>query len=297
LYNIPFRHIHLFDFAEKRSPLRPGGLNRGPNLFDRLEEQGVRAWVSDPERTEEDNLAGLRRRIAREGEAIDFAFLYWPGLDGLMHAVGNDAPEVGERLKRYEQWIAELMRVAESHYDEVRLYVFSDHGMANCEELLDLRRVIEAVPGLRMGRDYVVVYDSTMARFWFLNEQARPKIELALAAVKQGRVLDDAELKRLRCLFPDRYFGELFFLVREGVLIVPSHMGARPLRAMHGYHPEERHSFAAILTNQAGHLEELRAIPDLHDVMLREALRAQIANHAPATLAVTEQTSVNIGSR
>ena len=37
LYNIPFKYIHLFDFTEKKSPLKPGGMNRGPNIFDVLE--------------------------------------------------------------------------------------------------------------------------------------------------------------------------------------------------------------------------------------------------------------------
>src|SRR5262249_16005953 len=37
LYNIPFHHISLFDFSEKKSPLQPRGMNRGPNIFDYLE--------------------------------------------------------------------------------------------------------------------------------------------------------------------------------------------------------------------------------------------------------------------
>ena len=51
-------------------------------------------------------------------------------------------------------------------------------------------------------------------------------------------------------LFPDAAFGELIFLVKEGILIVPSDMGERPIRAMHGYHPSEPQSYAALLTNQ-----------------------------------------------
>src|SRR5687767_4209279 len=52
LYNIPFRHISLFDFTEKKSPLKPGGMNRGPNIFDFLELQEISYHVSDPERSE-----------------------------------------------------------------------------------------------------------------------------------------------------------------------------------------------------------------------------------------------------
>jgi hypothetical protein len=39
LYNIPFRHISLFDFTEKKNPLEPGGMNRGPNIFDFLNHE------------------------------------------------------------------------------------------------------------------------------------------------------------------------------------------------------------------------------------------------------------------
>ena len=95
-----------------------------------------------------------------------------------------------------------------------------------------------------MAKDYAVVYDSTMARFWFFNDHARRQITKRLQQVPQGRIVPDAELEELGTLFPDRYFGELIFLVQEGVLIVPSHMGERPIRAMHGYHPSDPQSYA-----------------------------------------------------
>jgi hypothetical protein len=37
LYNMPFKQISLYDFTEKKSPLQPGGMNRGTNIFDFLE--------------------------------------------------------------------------------------------------------------------------------------------------------------------------------------------------------------------------------------------------------------------
>src|SRR5215813_13165252 len=53
LYNIPFRHISLYDFTEKKSPLQPGGMNRGPNIFDYLQSRQIALHVSRPEKTEE----------------------------------------------------------------------------------------------------------------------------------------------------------------------------------------------------------------------------------------------------
>ena len=85
-------------------------------------------------------------------------------------------------------------------------------------------------------------------------------------------------MKALRTFFPDGYFGELIFLVKEGVLIVPSHMGERPIRAMHGYHPKEKQSYAALLTNQAEVAADIAAIPDLFRLMTRDAELAKARN-------------------
>lgn len=277
LYNIPFKHISLFDFTEKKNPLQPGGMNRGPNIFDFLEERRIRYHVSEPTRGEDENLDAVLRDIATE--QIDFAFLYWPELDGLMHRVGNNAADVPQKLRAYERKIDRLLLGAREHYEQVRLYIFSDHGMANCDQHLDLRSQIDAL-GLEMGRDYAVVYDSTMARFWFFNPAARERVTECLQAVPQGTILSDAELTDLGTLFPDRYFGELIFLTEEGTLIVPSHMGERPIRAMHGYHPDAPHSYASLLTNHTDVPAGITAIPDIFKLMTRDAQRAHVANRS-----------------
>jgi Uncharacterized proteins of the AP superfamily len=275
LYNIPFKYISLYDFTEKRNPLQPGGMNRGPNIFDYLQERSIPYHVSSPNRSEKDNLDALTNDIRHE--QIDFAFLYWPGLDGLMHSVGNQSPEIGAKLAIYEEWLEQLVSLAREHYSEVRLYVFSDHGMANCDQFLDLKAKIDRLP-LKMGQDYAVVYDSTMARFWFFNDRAREHVTQCLTQVHEGRILPDSELSDLGALFADRYFGELIFLVKEGVLIVPSHMGKRPIRGMHGYHPSESQSFAVLCTNQDKIPQEISAIPDIYRLMIRDADDANSRN-------------------
>jgi predicted AlkP superfamily pyrophosphatase or phosphodiesterase len=277
LYNIPFEHISLFDFSEKKNPLQPAGLNRGPNIFDHMQEKGIAWHVSDPKLGERQNLDSLLGDI--RGEKIDFGLLYWPDLDGILHRVGNKSPEVPAKLNSYEAWLDELMACAKEHYDDVLLTIFSDHGMANCDRLLDLRARLEPL-GLRMGREYAVVYDSTMARFWFFDDRARRLVTECLQGVPEGRILPDAELEELGALFPDRYFGELIFLVEEGVLIVPSHMGERPIRAMHGYHPDAPHSYASMLTSYSDAPDSVTAIPHTYHLMTEQAERAARLNRA-----------------
>ncbi len=277
LYNIPFKFIHLFDFTEKKSPLQPKGMNRGPNIFDFLVENQIPYFVTDTTKSEEQNRDDIIAAI--ETERVDFVFQYWAGLDGLLHMVGNLSPEVPAKLRVYEQWIEQLLAAAKNHYAEVHLYIFSDHGMANCDELVDLKAKIDALP-VQMEKDYAVVYDSTMARFWFFNDNARRLIHEALGKVPEGRIMPDDELHRYRALFDDRQFGETIFLMREGVLIVPSHMGERPIRAMHGYHPTDPQSYATLCTNQPVIPDDVTHIPHICRLMEKTALLAKTKNSA-----------------
>lgn len=279
LYNIPFQHIHLYDFTEKKSPLQPRGMNRGPNVFDLLVEKGVPYFVTDPNLSEEINRDRLIADV--EDERIDFAFQYWAGLDGLLHRVGNQSPEIDTKLAEYEAWITQTMAVAQKHYREVNLHVFSDHGMANCDQHLDLRSKIDAL-GLRIGTDYNVVYDSTMARFWFFNDAARQKVNDVLQGVPEGRIMEDEELRKFRAHFADGRFGELIFLVQEGVLIVPSHMGERPIRAMHGYHPYDPQSYATLFSNSTNVPADITHIPHIHRLMEAALERPAIKQSAPS---------------
>jgi hypothetical protein len=117
-----------------------------------------------------------------------------------------------------------------------------------------------------------------MARFWFFNETARQEITACLNQVPQGRIMPDSELQEMRTFFPDRYFGELIFLVKEGVLIVPSHMGEKPIRAMHGYYPTDPQSYASLCTNQTSIPDEIKAIPDIFRLMTRGLIRLRRAS-------------------
>jgi len=55
-------------------------------------------------------------------------------------------------------------------------------------------------------------------------------------------------------------------------------MGERPIRAMHGYHPSDKHSYAALLTNQPAIPEEITAIPHICDLMKHAAQLARPLN-------------------
>lgn len=264
LYTMPFDKLPLFDYTEKRDIYQPGGLNGGVDtIFDVLRARGRPFYLSDWRRSETDNLAALRAAIG-VGQ-IDFAYLYLAHLDGVLHRDGTQAESVAEKIAWYDHQLRDLLSLAETRYDEVHLHLFSDHGMTDVHRLLPLISHVEEL-GLDYGQDYVAVYDSTMARFWFLRPGVRQRIRDKLDSVAGGRVLTDDDLERFHVSFPDQYYGELFYLLDPGVLLCPSFLGVTPLKGMHGYDPEDPDSVAFF-----GSTEQIaqppRGLADLYGLM------------------------------
>ena len=120
-----------------------------------------------------------------------------------MHRYGVNHPEVDKAFEEFSQNLNSLADLASRHYRDVRIHLFSDHGMADvhvCSDLLPRWNRL----GLRYGKDYIAVWDSTMARFWFLNEATRATATSWLNDQKDGVLLTDDQLKAYGCLFPDR---------------------------------------------------------------------------------------------
>ncbi len=267
LYNVPFEHIDEFDYCEKKDLFKAGGINKGDSIFDRLDKEGVPYHVSDWRASEDANVASLSAAITTR--SIQFAFLYMADLDGLLHQVGKDSSEVDEKLRAYETRLRGIIDTGKANYDDVRIFVCSDHGMATVHTHIDVMEHIEALP-LCFGEDYLATYDSTMARFWFNTPAARETVTAALARIPQGRVLTREDLSELGCRFDGDQYGELIFLVDPGVIIVPSHMGTKPIAGMHGYHPDDADSDAALLSNVPPPVQA-ECITDIFHIMTAEA--------------------------
>lgn len=265
LYSVPFRLLPLFEYAEKRSIWKEGVV-RGTTIFQRLAKAGIPYYVHDSGTSDDARLAKLRGRIGRE--EIDFAYLSLGKLDALMHRVGNEGPEVTELVRWYDARVRELLAAAQGRYREVAWYVFTDHGMHNTTGSHDLIADIEAL-GLKYGRDYVAFYDATMARFWFPDDGARRTIRGVLERHPKGRIVPDDELRAMGVFFEDRQYGELVFLMNSAIQIVPSFMGAKGVKGLHGFHPADADSSASLISNRPLPAD-VTAIHHIHRLMLRE---------------------------
>jgi hypothetical protein len=270
IYNVPFEYLPFFDYSEKKDLYRRGGINSGaPTLFDYLTDREIPHHVSNWRASEETNIASLESAL-REGE-VEFAYLYLASMDALLHAEGTESSRVDDKLAWYDGQIRRIVGIARQNYDELRLFVFSDHGMTDVRETCDLMSGIDELP-YRFGRDYAAMYDSTMARFWFFDDRAREAIVEVLKGEERGEILSHAALREYGCDFPDPKFGEVFFLLKPGVLLCPSFMGEKPVAGMHGFWPEDKDSLAMFASNVD--LETVpRRLDDLYALLTREATR------------------------
>jgi hypothetical protein len=152
------------------------------------------------------------------------------------------------------------------------MFVFSDHGMTPIRWTYDLARDVGTL-GLRVPDDYLVAYDSTMARFWAWNDRARQRLTDLLDGHPCGQLLERAELARLGIEFSDDRYYQLLFLMKPGMLLSPSHMGAIRFAGMHGYHPSEPTADAVLLASvpvdrTVDHITRVRSVL-LEDVELQ----------------------------
>jgi hypothetical protein len=266
LYSVPFRRLPWLDYTEKRDLYEPGGIIGGQETIFRQWERSGKPWTrSDWRQDDATNVARLLAEL-REGR-IALSYLFTSRLDATMHAHGTTGPEVDAAFARFAGWMREIEATAREHYDEVRIHLFSDHGMADTWTLSRMMPEFEEL-GLRYGHDYAAVWDSTMVRFWFPHDHGsiRERVTQWLAARSEGRILTDDELRAQGCFFPDHRYGELWYLLEEGTLFAPSFMNQRRVTGMHGYHPSAPGSAACWLTNHQHYAPPAR-IEQIHRVM------------------------------
>lgn len=265
IYDFPLRYLHLMDHCSKRWDFQPGAFDC-PSLIDVLGQQGMPARFLTYPTPEEEIFQRCGEELRPDGPRL--FFLYLASVDALGHAGGPLSPAIISRLDGYAHRIAELVETAGRREMALSLFVFSDHGMVPVRGTVDIRRRIESL-GLRFGMDYVAVYDSTMARFWYLHPDSRPRIQKALTSCPGGRLLTQDEKARYGIAFAGDRFGQDIFLLQTGLVIHPSHMSRRVLQAMHGYDPDDHINDGVFLASERPAFEPA-AITDFFPLLLRQ---------------------------
>lgn len=257
------RLLPWFGWTEKLDIYDRGGIPGTQSFIDLLAERGAAYRVFTYHHSTDKEILHEAATDLASGH-VDVLFLYLSELDLILHNHCDNPDKWGAALKRYEDSLGSLFALALSRDKQATLAVFSDHGMTPVHHHKAVADEIRRL-GFRMPEDYLAVYDSTMARFWFFSEKARSAITSRLETMGGGRILGEAELDELGVLFADRRHGELIYLLDPGWLLVDSdfHNGGWKPAGMHGYHPNDPDSDGVFLTNRAP-MEPVRQVADVH---------------------------------
>lgn len=243
------KFLPWFNYIEKRNIYDHGGISGAPSIFDELAAHGVAHRVySYHHQTDAEILAQAIEDI--RSRTASFFFLYLSEMDMFLHMHCKEPDEIEKRLRWYENALKKVFEAAQEVDPEATMTVLSDHGMTPVQQHYDIVHDVEVL-GWSMPKDYLAVYDSTMARFWFFNEETREAIYNRLEKLSCGRILSDRELRQFGIFFPDRRFGELIFLVHPGWLFSESDFNGKGWmpHGMHGYDPQDSYSDAIFLSS------------------------------------------------
>jgi hypothetical protein len=236
--NIPFKYIHLF---------KPQGSHnfrdiRGSNLlyeYDFEIYDAVEQKLSIGKR-DRHILEVLKKTMTQRN-----TFLSLVDLDNIAHIYGLNSDEYKEHVKFVNERLAEIfIRFKELGKDN-EIFVFSDHGMVDVSEIVNLD--IEAEFGKMKPDKYLYFIDSTYLRVWIKDDNLFPRLHEFLSSLNFGSLVSEKEREDFG--LRNRKFGNLIFRANEGVLLIPNFHGARPIKAMHGYDsylPSQQTIFAKI---------------------------------------------------
>ncbi len=264
IYGVPTELLPYFDICEKKDIYKPGGVPG--SIFDELKEAGIpfRSYSYHELRDEQ-----IIREVRKDLEArnYDFYFIYLSEFDAMLHDYCADRQRINKEIDRLAGWLAELYSTAVRNSEEVDFLVLSDHGMTPKSAGFDLIKQIGSL-GLAMPRDYIALFDSTMARFWFFNPPAQERITQRLSELDCGRILSPEEKKKFGVNFADHRFGDCIFLMKPGVVIEPSYWGDLGPAGMHGFDPEADPHASAIFFANRNPGRPVRSLYDVHDVIV-----------------------------
>jgi predicted AlkP superfamily pyrophosphatase or phosphodiesterase len=267
--------LQYFNWIEKRNLYGENGIPGSSSIFDQLAEQRIPYRVySYHHQNDGEILESAKRDLAAAN--AKFFFIYLSEVDHFLHQHCHEPEQIAGKLQEYAAGLRQIYALAERQDPRMTFTVISDHGMTPVENHYDIIRDVDAL-ALKTPMDYLAVYDSTMARFWFFNERARSKVRACLEKIPCGRILTKDELQKLGIYFADGRYGEFVFLLDPRWMFARSDFHGQWMpRGMHGYHPDDPWSDAIFLSNHEPP-STLASIRDLYQC-LRQGLRREASD-------------------
>lgn len=240
-YRIPYKSLHNFDLTEDGNIK----LTSYRTIFDVLKEHGKKYnlsyFTSLSDKGKRCNKPLLEFTAECISESVDFIPLYIPTIDSAGHSYGEDIESIKPYLNEIDRTVENLHKLAmNSHYS---LIVLGDHGMVPITQRVDIRKAVVST-GLKLGKDYEMFLDSTVARFWFFKSGSEEVILNAISKFSDfGIIVNNSNYKEhripldLKSKDGKSIYGDMLWCANPEVLISPDYFNSprKTINGMHGY--------------------------------------------------------------
>lgn len=255
---IPPNSLKFFEPKLKSSIFKDNILGDIPTLFDviRREKRSIN-FIKQSLFGNDEKILKSTLEYIRKGNLSHLTYLKFGSLDLIGHKYGPVSQKTLDRVRFTDDAIAKIIEEGSRQDQNVSFLLFSDHGMAPVFNNVDLLGMLRKIP-LKMGKDYLVFLDSTMARFWFNCESGRRGMEDLLSELNMGSVLSDEKLKKAKLPVNREEYGELIYALKEGYVFRPDFFHRNMhIMGMHSYFISEYdHPIFAIHTIDGDKIKE-----------------------------------------
>lgn len=232
--NIPFELLKYFDIVSKQMMFEDH-FCRSKTVFEIIREQGGSWKFLGHPFTASSMKAIYVQCLKIDIHRTNFIFVMAPELDKPGHVFGPASPERKNALKTTDSYLNQIFGFLESNWRDFNFIIFSDHGMAEVQGVLNVEAELSKLP-LVVGQEYVYFLDSTLARFWFFSDKAENLINGMLNRLNGGAIINEKEKAEYRIRYNHNKFGNTIYWADGGNIILPNfYQGQKCPKGMHGY--------------------------------------------------------------
>ena len=219
---IPFNQLPKFDLCEQEYAYEEGALNGLITIYDLLRASGKNGFSMGRLSIRSGSMRSWSGAVLKLTILLILFSCSLQDLDVIGHEYGPESEERRAMCRKVDGGLKKIYDHIRSQYEDVDFLAFGDHGMIDVKAGVDIKAALKSIP-FRPGKDYTVFLDSTFARFWFHNEDARAPITALLENIEGGYVISDEERDTYSIHWKTRKFGDLIWWVNDGYVVHPDY--------------------------------------------------------------------------
>ncbi|MFX1450628.1 MAG: alkaline phosphatase family protein [Promethearchaeota archaeon] len=233
---IPWDLLKFFNISMVKSIIEKNSIGKIHTLFDILRDNNMKSlFINFPYTHSDKDTMKMFRRYYFKKKKFDFSLIRFFDLDTISHKNGPNSPKFNMTIKKTDIYIKEIIETLKKKDDDYLFLIISDHGMVKINKILNILSYLKLL-NLKIGKDYQLFLDSTLARFYTKIITIQEKIKQQLNNLKEGHFLTIEDKKRLHIPITAIY-GDLIFASEPGTLILPNfYQGSQLAKGMHGYY-------------------------------------------------------------